>query len=170
MSKKRKKNADSYVFLPDISRFWIVGVFCVSTILGCEDGKYSQCEQIFHIARNANSRIQNISEQSQGIVDSSGYLQQSREMKSWLAAANMMNQAADNIVALKLYNSKLAAQRQKLATIYRLYAQATYDAVEARENKNINALKIARTDAERAGKMQQDLIREINAYCVGEMN
>ena len=127
------------------------------TILGCEENKIAQCEQIFQIAHNLTQSNKNVS-----YLDA----QQPVEMKSWLQAATKMEHTANNIKALKINNSKLIQYQHQLATIYGIYSQATYDAVRARENKNLEALKSARNDATKAGELQQNLIQEINSYCL----
>lgn len=111
----------------------------------------------FRIAEGVKKNSQNVSYTNQ---------EQPTVMKSWLEAASMINQAADKIEALHINDSELIGYQNKLATVYRIYSQATFDAVQARENKNLEALKAARIDAQTAGEMQQGLIQEINAYCL----
>lgn len=130
----------------------ILSLFTVS----CEENKSSQCEQIFQVVRDVQQNNQNASDDNE----------QSSEMKNWLEAANRFNQAADQMTVLKINHSELIAYQNQLITIYRIYSQATYDAVTARENKDILALKSARQDALKAGKIQQKLIKEINTYCL----
>lgn len=128
--------------------------------LGCESGKITQCEQIFQIARGVTKKNKNVSYVND---------QQPVEMRSWLQAANKLDAAANKIKALKIDNSTLIQYQHQLASIYQIYAQATYDAVSAKENKSLDALESARTDATDAGKMQQNLIQEINAYCLEDI-
>ncbi len=135
----------------------LVSILAGLALFGCEENSKAQCEQIFQIARNVTESNKNIS-----YLDA----QQPVEMKSWLQAASKMESAANNIKALKISNSQLIQYQDQLATIYRIYSQATYDAVIARENQNLESLKSARIDATKAGELQQNLIQEINAYCV----
>ena len=135
----------------------LVSILGSLALFGCEENNQAQCEQIFQIAHNVTESNKNIS-----YLDA----QQPVEMKSWLQAASKMESAANNIKALKINNSQLIQYQHQLATIYRIYSQATYDAVTARENQNLEALKSARIDATKAGQLQQNLIQEINAYCV----
>ena len=123
---------------------------------GCGNNRYTQCKQIFQIA-------QSISQSNSGSYFND---RQPTEMKSWLEAARMMEETADRFAALHLNDSKSIEYQHKFVTIYRIYSQATYDAVQARENKNFSALQSAKEDAVRAGQMQQDLIEQINAYCL----
>lgn len=124
---------------------------------GCKENRVTQCKPIFQIAQSVAENSQNIS-----------YLnnKQPVEVKSWLKAASLMNRAADQIQALHINDSKLIEYQNKFATVYRIYAQATDDAVRARENMDLSTLKSARKDAEQAGEIQQNLLREINAYCL----
>lgn len=124
--------------------------------VGCEENKSAQCEQIFRVVEDVQQNNRNASDANQ----------QSDEMKSWLQAANRFNQAADRIAILKINHSQLITYQNQLVTIYRIYSQATHDAVRAKENLDLPALKSARQDAIKAGIIQQKLIRQINHYCL----
>jgi ABC-type enterochelin transport system substrate-binding protein len=145
---KRDKNPHKLV---------LMGIVMSLLISSCGENRFTQCEQIFRIARGVKENSKNVSYTNK---------EQLTVMKSWLEVASMLNQAADQIEALHINDSKLIGYQNQLVTVYRIYSQATYDAVQARENKNIEALKAARIDAETAGEMQQGLIKEINAYCL----
>ena len=129
----------------------------LSLLSGCGRAKYAQCEQIFQIANRLSQNINNLSYFNN---------QQPTEMKSWLEAASAIDRAANHLGALQINDSQLIEYQNKFVTVYRIYSQATYDAVKARENQNLQALKSAKDDARKAGQMQQDLIEEINAYCL----
>jgi negative regulator of sigma E activity len=125
--------------------------------VGCEENKSTECNQIFRIAQDvkaSNQQIGNVHEQSHEI------------MKNWLQAANQFNQAADHLAVLKINRSELIQYQNQLITLYRIYSQATSDAVRARENQDLPALQSARQDAIKAGIIQQKLIQEINTYCL----
>ncbi|MEL6910905.1 MAG: hypothetical protein AAFR62_09720 [Cyanobacteria bacterium J06629_2] len=128
-------------------------------LFGCEENISAQCEQIFQIAQDVNSS----NDQTRYVKED-----ESLEMKSWLQAASKFNQAAENIAVLEVTHRELSEYQNQLAKIYRIYSQATYDAVRARENQNLSALKAARQDAIQAGLMQQELIQKVNSYCVGK--
>ena len=138
--------------------------FCFLTILAllvssCGENRLSQCEQIFRIAKGVNQRSKNVSYTSEDKLTT---------MKTWLETASIMERAADKIQALHVNNGELIPYQNQLITVYRIYSQATYDAVQARENKNLSALESARLDAQKAGKMQQDVIENLNAYCLNQ--
>lgn len=136
-----------------------MGIMLSLSISSCGENRFTQCEQIFRIARGVKENSSNVSYTNQ---------EQPSVMKSWLEAASMIDQAADKIEALHINDSELIGYQNQLVTVYRIYSQATYDAVQARENKNLEALKTARIDAQTAGEMQQSLIKEINAYCLNK--
>ena len=125
-------------------------------VSGCGRAKYTQCEQIFKIANRL----------SQNINDLSYFDDRQPTMKNWLEAASAIDRAANHLGALQINDSQLIEYQNKFVTVYRIYSQATYDAVKARENKNLQALKSARDDAVKAGQIQQDLIEQIDAYCL----
>ena len=138
------------------------GIICCLSMLvsllanGCSDTKYIQCEQIIQIANN-------VVREKHKLIDnhSSVYI----ESKTWLQAANMINHAALRIEAINLQDPQLIKYQTDLAQVYRIYSQATYDAVRAWEHKNIKALQVAHTDAEKAGQLEAKLGRVINTYC-----
>lgn len=123
--------------------------------IACEDQRRVQCRQLFQIVQSVTQSNKNISYAADGV-----------KKQSWLKAANRLTWAADSVSALKLDRSQLVEYQTRLAKVYRIYSQATYDAIEARENKNIEALDRARTSAIEAGKTQQKLFQEINEYCL----
>lgn len=138
-------------------RYFLIAVVLSSLFLSsCSESKLTQCQQIFRIAAQVNNSSKNVSYTNED----------SNIMKSWLEAAGTMNKAADNVQALHINDSKLIRYQNQLATIYRIYSQATYDAVAARESKNLEALEFARINAQKAGQMQQDLIQDLNKYCL----
>ena len=99
--------------------FWLVGIFFLLIVISCTDSKYSQCEQIFNIAQSVAKNDQELD---------FGDRQNPTEIKTknWLLAASAMNQAAENMMALKIDQIKLIDYRNKLANVYSIYAQATY--------------------------------------------
>lgn len=120
-------------------------------VFGCEKQKLAQCEQIFQVAGGVTAQDR----------------EESTEITSWLKTAKMMDRAADRLETLDIEHGRLSQYRDRLAIIYQTYSQATYDAVSAREQKNLAVLKSARNDAKQAGLRQQKLVREINAFCLG---
>ena len=140
----------------DRTFIWM-GILLSLLVSSCGENKYAQCEQIFQITRSVIDNGKNVIYTND---------EQPIEMRSWLEAARLMNQTADKIKALHIDDSELIGYQNRLVTIFQIYSQATYDAVTARESKNIEALKAARIDAETAGEMQQTLIKEINDYCL----
>ena len=141
----------------DDRTFILMGILLSLFVSSCGEDKYTQCEQMFQITRSVIDNGKNVIYTND---------EQPTEMRSWLEAARLMNQTGDKIKALHIDDSELIGYQNRLVTIFQIYSQATYDAVTARESKNIEALKAARIDAEKAGEMQQTLIKEINNYCL----
>ena len=138
---------------------WLIAISLLLSMSGCSESKLTQCEQIFKIAARVNDSISQVNYTNS---------EDSNQIKSWLEAAKTMNQAAYNIEALHINNGQLIGYQNQLATVYRIYSQATYNAVQARENKSLEALKLARLEAQKAGIMQQEAIENINAYCLNQ--
>ena len=138
-------------------KFLFLAMVLSLLVSGCRVTKYTQCEQIFQIADRLNQNVDRLK-----YFDN----EQPTEMKSWLQAASTIDRAANHLEALQINDSQLIKYQNKFVTVYRIYSQATYDAVKARENKNFQALESVKNDAQKAGQMQQDLIEQINAYCL----
>ncbi|NJL53045.1 MAG: hypothetical protein HC930_14160 [Hydrococcus sp. SU_1_0] len=138
--------------------YWLILVIVLLSLLaaGCEENQSAECEEIFQVAQDVQHSNQNISE----------FHEHSNETKNWLQAANTFSLAADRIALLEMNRSELIKYQNQLVTIYRIYSQATYDAVRARENKDLSTLQSARQDVIKAEVIQQKLIRDINTYCV----
>ena len=143
-----------------IDRARILGAISFCLLLSsCGETKYTQCEQIFQIARRVSELDRNISYAA---------TEQPTQLKEWLKAADVMTKAAQQIKSLHINDAELIKYQNKFANIYQTYSQATYDAVIARESSNIDALKAARDRAMAAGKIQEKLVNKINSYCVVE--
>ena len=136
-------------------------IFCLSVFVGlftasCSETKYTQCEQIIQITNGV------VEEKTKliGNDDSDNI-----ESKTWLQAARMIARASRQIENIHLKDPTLINYQADLAQVYRIYSHATYDAVKAWENKNIEALQTAHTDAERAGELEEKLGAVLNSYC-----
>jgi transposase-like protein len=144
------------------SNYWSILVIVLLSFfaVGCKENKSTQCKQIFRITQDVKTsnqhlgNVANVNDQSPKI------------MKKWLQAANEFSQAADHLAMLEINRSELIKYQNQLITLYRIYSQATYDAVRARENQDLPALQSARQDAIEAGIIQQKLIQKINIYCL----
>ena len=140
-------------------RFFFIAILLSFLVSSCSRSKLTQCEQIFKIAKEVTDSSKNVSYTDDG---------QLSQMKHWLETASKMDKAANSIQALHINDGELIKYQNQLVTIYRIYSQATYDAVKARESKSLEALKSARIDAQKAGQIQQDLIVSINTYCLNQ--
>ncbi|MGK7948601.1 MAG: hypothetical protein AB4368_07305 [Xenococcaceae cyanobacterium] len=138
------------------SAIFSLGILIGLSIMSCRDTKYAQCGQVIQIANNVvNEKIKLIDTQDSANIDS----------KTWLQVARKISQAAQNLEKIELQDPKLIKYQTDLARVYRIYSQATYDAVKAWENKNLQALQVAHTDVEKAGQWEEKLGKIINNYC-----
>ncbi len=131
----------------------IINIFFVA----CESQKYAECEQMITMANNVTKQTQAIAQ---------NYSDRAQDLENWLEASEIMTQAATSIEALELQDTQLIEYQGSLADIYRIYSQATYDAVKARETRNLQALQSARDDAKNMEKVTDNLVKNINDYCL----
>ena len=126
---------------------------------GCATTKYTQCEQIFNLARQVTNGSEAMTSTAK---------EQAIELKTWLEVSTLMDTAARQLEALPIENLQLNEYKTKLASVYQIYGAATLDAVKAREVKDLTALKAARARARSASQLQQEAVTQINAYCLSE--
>ena len=137
---------------------WYLFCYISLGLVGCNNAKYTECQQIIEIANQANHQTQEMITQSSQPI----------EPKIWLEAASIMNQAAEQINALPLDDPQLVNYQNNLVKIFRIYSQSTDDALEARENRNLKALETAVAEAKKAGLLKDELVTGINSYCLGK--
>ena len=137
----------------------VIVSFLAWLIVGCNSNKSVQCGNMIAIANGVTNQAKKITNSSEGTIV---------ELKNWLQTADIMTIAAQEIEALPIKDPQLIDYQGNLASLFRIYSQATYDAVKARENKNLSALKIARQNAQQADELNQDLVTKINGYCLAE--
>ncbi len=133
---------------------WLISFALVS----CNNAKYTQCQQMIGIANQVNPKTQEVINQSSEPIES----------QIWLQAATMMAQTAEQINGLSLDDAQLVNYQEKLVEVFRTYSQATNDAVEARKTKNLQGLKSAVEQAQKAGLLKAQLVTDINNYCLNE--
>lgn len=137
----------------ELLRLW--SSLALATILSsCGQTQGTQCEQIFNIARQVNGFAEEIADNS--------------NKETWLEIANLMDTSARQLKTLSIEDIELIKYKNNLAEVYQIYGGAILDAVQARENKNLAALKNARDRARSAGKLQQETVARINAYCINK--
>ncbi len=141
-------------FKTNLYFWWLISF----ALVGCNNAKYTQCQQIIELANQANSQTQEVINQSSKPIES----------QVWLQAATMMEQAAEQIKGLSLDDAQLVNYQEKLVEVFRTYSQATNDAVEARKTKNLQALESAVEEAKKAGLLKDQLVTDINNYCLNE--
>ena len=136
--------------------FWFISLGMVS----CNNAKYTQCQQIIELANQVNHQTQEVINQPNDLI----------EPQMWSQAVNIMNQAASQIETLSLEDPQIINYQKNLVKIFRAYAEATNDAIQARENKNLKALKSAVEKAQETGVLKDKLVIDLNNYCLGEPN
>lgn len=130
-------------------------------ISACTETKSARCRQLYAIAEEiaASNQSLDLSTKHKPI-----------EFQSWRSAATRFERGANRIGALQIELPELVAYQNQFVALYRLYARAIEKAVRARENQDLAAFNLARADAIEAGLVQQQTVREINAYCLSKLS
>ncbi|WP_013322000.1 hypothetical protein [Gloeothece verrucosa] len=126
-------------------------------ISGCAESKSFQCQKIFKMADEITKETKTLTKSGQEI-----------DMKTWLAAADEIEQAAQNIEKMEISDPTLQEYKVGFAQIYRDYAEATREIVKVWETKDRIAAKAAQEKVRRASKRERELGEKINTYCKGE--
>jgi hypothetical protein len=143
------------VYLRRIIPIFSVCISCLLTV-SCTENKYSQCEKIFAIANGVADRTKSLTDGGK-----------TKDIKAFLQAADVMEQASQNLANLELKDPKLIEYQTGFINMYRDYAQATRDIVRARNDRDISAARAAQEKVQQAGKSERELGDGINSYCKG---
>lgn len=138
----------------------IGNILLIYFLNGCADNKSFQCQKIFKIADEMTQKTKALTNSGKEI-----------EMKTWLAAADEIEQAAQDMEKIKISDETLQQYQVGFSEVYRNYAQATREIVkvlETHERKDRIVAKAAQEKVRRASKRERELGQKINTYCKGE--
>lgn len=135
----------------------VIGLAIATGLSSCGTTQRTQCEEIFNLVRQVNSSAEKIAATPEA---------RPLDRETWLEIANLMDTTARQLETLPVEDLKLRENRDNLAIVYQIYGAAMSDAVKAREVKDLTALKAASDRASYAGKLQQEAVAKINAYCL----
>ncbi|NES80299.1 MAG: hypothetical protein F6K10_01835 [Moorea sp. SIO2B7] len=127
-----------------------ISLFTVS----CAETKFSQCQKIFGIANGVAKETKSLTNSGQEI-----------ENKTWLKAADTMEQAAQEMQALAITDDNLLEYQAGFVKMYRSYSEATREIIKAREDKDRPGAEAAQEKVKQAGKLEKEIGDGINSYC-----
>lgn len=138
-------------------KFIVASFMLTYLMMGCAESKSFQCQKIFKIADEMTKETKTITKSGQEI-----------DIKTWLAAADEIEQAAQDIEKIDITDQTLQQYQVGFAQVYRDYAEATREIVKVWETRDRIAAKAAQEKVRRAGKKERELGEKINPYCKGE--
>ncbi len=116
----------------------------------------SQCNSVIEIANGAASEA--------NVLTNGG---QTQDQQVMLQAADVLEQAAQDMEALELGDRQLANYQAGFIQMYRDTATATRNYIEASNNQDRAAAETAVANLKRATQPEEELVQSINTYCTG---
>ncbi|MCE2663742.1 MAG: hypothetical protein LW716_13735 [Microcystis sp. 53602_E8] len=124
----------------------IILIFIGLTFLAsCADSKQFQCQKIYRIANEVAQETKSLTN-AQGIEI---------DQKSWLLAADKIEQAAENMKKLEVKDTELEKYKIAFAQVYEDYATATREIMA----------KLAQEKVRKAGQLEKETGEAFNTYC-----
>ncbi|GFE69547.1 hypothetical protein [Chroococcus sp. FPU101] len=135
------------------SRFWLIS-FLTYLLTSCAETKSFQCQKIYQIANEVTKETQSLTKSGQEV-----------DKKTWLLAADKIEQAADEMKNLKINDEELKNYKTLFAQVYLDYATATREIIKVWETKDRLAAKSAQEKVRKAGQLEREVGEKINTYC-----
>ena len=134
----------------------IILIFIGLTFLAsCADSKQFQCQKIYQIANEVAQETKSLTKVQGTEID----------QKSWLLAADKIEQAAENMKKLAVKDPELEKYKTAFAQVYEDYATATREIIQVIETRNKNAAKLAQEKVRKAGQLEKETGEAFNTYC-----
>jgi hypothetical protein len=124
-------------------------------LTNCADSKQFQCQKIYRIANE-------VAQETKSLTNGQG---KEIDQKSWLLAADKIEQAAENMKKLEVKDPELEKYKIAFAQVYEDYATATREIIQVIETRNKNGAKLAQEKVRKAGKLEQETGEAFNNYC-----
>lgn len=122
--------------------------------IACADTKVYQCNEIIGIANETVTQARELTAGGQ-----------TTDPQAMLQAADAMEQASDQMKAVKVDNEQLQDYQEGFVAMYQKTAQATRAFVKAYEESDRDAAETAFADLQQATSAEKDLVEGINRYC-----
>lgn len=118
-----------------------------------------ECQQLLEEINNIVIDAQTITQPEQGLT------QGEPNLDLWLQAADVLQKGSQAIAALPIKSDTLQDYQTKISTIYDEQAQATYEMVQAWQEKDLEKAQSAKQKAQQAGQQEQVTGTSLNNYC-----
>lgn len=135
---------------------YLIGFLLINSIVSsCADPKIAQCQKIIVFINQTATETKTITENKSD-----------KDYQSWLQAADKMEDAAQEIGKLVIFDSQLKEYQKGFGQMYTDYAESTREIIKARHNKALNQALVAQEKVKQASQLEQDLGSKINEYCL----
>ncbi len=124
-------------------------------ISSCADAKISQCQKMI-------SFVNQVATETKTLTNN----QSEKNYQPWLQAADKMEESAQEMDKLVIFDSQLKEYKKGFVEMYSDYAESTREIIKARQNKALNQALIAQEKVKKASQLEQELGNKINNYCL----
>lgn len=124
-------------------------------LVSCADSKQFQCQKIYRIANEVAKETKSLTNGQGTEID----------QKSWLLAADKIEQASENMKKLEVSDPELQKYKTVFAQVYEDYAAATREIIQVIETRNKNGARLAQDKVRKAGQLEQQTGEAFNIYC-----
>lgn len=125
-------------------------------MVGCSEGKISQCNKLIEIANQAATSVESVTQSSSP-----------DDPDAFLRIADTADEAAGQLEALEIEDETLQGFRQRFITLYVETSSATRELVTAVNEQNAPGAEEAYNRLETATNTEGPLVDEVNQYCGG---
>jgi CII-binding regulator of phage lambda lysogenization HflD len=140
-----------------LSYSWLIVGFLSYLLASCAETKSFQCQKIYRIANEVTKETQSLTKSGQEV-----------DTKTWLLAADKIEQAADEMKNLNINDDELKKYKTSFAQVYLDYATATREIIKVWENKDRLAARSAQEKVRKAGQLEREVGEQINTYCLNK--
>jgi hypothetical protein len=133
------------------------GIFVMMNLglVSCAEPKIAQCQKII-------SFVNQVAMETKTLTNN----QSEKNYQPWLQAADKMEDSAEKIDKLLIFDRQLKEYKTGFVQMYSDYAESTRDIIKARQNKDRNQALIAQEKVKKASQLEQELSKNINQYCL----
>jgi hypothetical protein len=124
-------------------------------ISSCADPKISQCQKMISFVNQTATETKTLTNN-----------QSEKNYQPWLQAADKMEESAQEMAKILIFDSQLKEYQQGFVQMYSDYAESTREIIKARQNKALNQALIAQEKVKKASQLEQELGNNINNYCL----
>jgi catalase len=143
----------------------LIALSLIPLIQSCQriDPSVYECQQLLEEINGIVIEAQSITLPEQNKTNTDPNVEPNLEL--WLQAADVLQKGSESIAALPVKTEILKDYQTEISQVYGEQAQATYEMVEAWQQKNLMKAIAAQKRTKQAGELEQTTGKALNDYC-----